>query len=400
MSGSKPKILIAVDWYLPGFKGGGPIRSIANLVAALSEDFDFFILTSDRDHGDKEAYPGIECDNWVQGNHGEQIWYCSPDQKSYRHLRSIMASVNYDLLYLNSMFSMYFTIFPMWISRATFPDKPVLLAPRGMLHAGALALKPAKKKAFLRLLRLLGLPKQLFFHATDEQEVMDIQRWMGAVDHVYTAPNLGPSALFAPISLHKETGKLRMVYLSRLSAKKGLDFLLERLKTQTSAIELLVAGPDEEKGYWEQCSRLVQQLPTNIQVHKMEAVPPPEAIQLIQSAHLFVLPTKGENFGHAILEAMAAGRPVLISDQTPWKDLEATYAGKVIPLEDAKAWQDCIREFAEMDHSTYQHWEVGARRFAMEHIQSNPGLAGNRHLFQTVLLAADAARAKSEGKQL
>ena len=52
----KIRILIFIDWFLPAYKAGGPIRSIANLVDNLHADFDFYIVTGDRDLGDKNPF--------------------------------------------------------------------------------------------------------------------------------------------------------------------------------------------------------------------------------------------------------------------------------------------------------------------------------------------------------
>ena len=49
---SRKKVLIAIDWYLPGYKAGGPIRSCASIINCLKNDFDFAVITSDTDFSD------------------------------------------------------------------------------------------------------------------------------------------------------------------------------------------------------------------------------------------------------------------------------------------------------------------------------------------------------------
>ena len=56
----KPRILVLTGCYLPGFRGGGPLRTIFNAVNSLHGDFDFHILTADRDLGDAAPYPGMD----------------------------------------------------------------------------------------------------------------------------------------------------------------------------------------------------------------------------------------------------------------------------------------------------------------------------------------------------
>ena len=106
------KLLILTDWYLPGFKAGGPIQSCRNLVEALDKDYSIYVLTSDRDLGDSTAYPGIEVDNWTRlGN----IWifYASPKSWSMKEIKRQILFVQPDIIHLNSAFSFRFTIQPL-----------------------------------------------------------------------------------------------------------------------------------------------------------------------------------------------------------------------------------------------------------------------------------------------
>jgi glycosyltransferase involved in cell wall biosynthesis len=392
MSDSRKKILVFIDWYLPGFKGGGPITSIANMVEALGGTYHFSIVTSDKDYGQKLPYEGIETDTWVEHNAHCRVWYCTRETSSYRHVRRIIAETNYDMLYLNSMFSLRYTIFPLWNSRSTKPEAPVLLAPRGMLHAGALGLKPLKKKLFLGALRLTGIYKQLTFQATDEQEILDIKGVFGPDSKVLKAPNL-PKVVQPPLQLlEKKPGQLRMVFLSRLTEKKGLHFLLEFLQNQTAEINLDIIGPDEEAGYWARCKLLIALLPPNVKVEQHPPLPPEEAMAHLRAAHCFVMPTLGENFGHAIFEALSAGRPVLISDQTPWRDLAARRLGFDIPLKHQQGYLDAIAQLVGMGQDEWAQWAQASWAFAAEFIANGGFVADNKALLEQVM-AEDKSQA-------
>jgi glycosyltransferase involved in cell wall biosynthesis len=361
------------------------------LVQALCHKFDFRILTSDTDYGAAGPYAGIPANVWVP-QPGCQVWYCARDAQSYRHVRTLLAAEPWDVLYLNSIFSLRYTIFPLWIARATFPDRRVVLAPRGMLHAGALALKPTKKRIFLKALRWMGLHKQIWFHATDAQEVADIQRVFGTQVKILEASNL-PQQLHAPEPLiDKRPGTLRMVYLSRISAKKGVLELLQALRHQTADIELGIYGPDEEPGYWARCEAAIAVLPANVRVEKHPALPPPEVAARLGSYHVFVMPTRGENFGHAIFEALAAGRPVVISDQTPWTGLESASAGAAIPLAETQAWVDAIGRFAAMAQGEWEAYAKGAYAYARDYAQRSDAVAQSEALFAAELGALPADR--------
>jgi glycosyltransferase involved in cell wall biosynthesis len=379
------RVLAMIDWYLPGFKGGGPIRSLANCVAALHGDFDFQVVTSACDHGERTPYAGITPDTWTTAPDGTPAWYCSADAASYRHMRSILASTRFDTLYLNSMFSLRYTLYPLWIARSMHPEATVILAPRGMLHAGALSLKPRKKRLFLGFLRLMGMHKQVVFHATDAQEVADVRRVFGEGVQVVCASNLPDAQQPALELIPKAAGELKLLYLSRISEKKGLHTLLAALAQQKARIALDVVGPDEEPGYWARCEALITRLPANVTVRKLPPVATAEGLVHVRAAHLFAMPTLGENFGHAIFEALSAGRPVLISDQTPWRDLSAKQAGLDLPLADTAGWAAAISRFAEMDQAAWEAYTRGAHAYASAHLADSTALAATKALLETRL---------------
>jgi glycosyltransferase involved in cell wall biosynthesis len=93
-------------------------------------------------------------------------------------------------------------------------------------------------------------------------------------------------------------------------------------------------------------------------------VPHRQVEQLINEHHLCVLPTLGENFGHAIFEALNAGRPVLISDQTPWCNLAEHHAGWDLPLSDENRFVQVLQQVADMDNEAFQQWSTGAWQYA------------------------------------
>jgi len=89
-----------------------------------------------------------------------------------------------------------------------------------------------------------------------------------------------------------------------------------------------------------------------------------EILNRISDYDAFVLPTLGENFGHVIFESLMSGIPVLISDQTPWRNLSATHAGWDIPLDRPEIFTEKIRELLAMDNTVHQQWRRGARSHA------------------------------------
>ncbi|MBX3256517.1 MAG: glycosyltransferase family 4 protein [Chitinophagaceae bacterium] len=366
------RILIFVDWYEPGFKGGGPIRSVANIVYNLHDRYEFFIFTSNRDLGETMPYKNITADVWTSANNA-CIFYASPKSLSWSAISSQIKSVAPDFIYLNGMYAKYYAIYPLLIKRLNITAAKVILAPRGMLQSGALQFKPAKKKLFLKLFSLLSIPRRIVGHATDEQEKNDIYKHLPGIRDVVILSNFSSIPKAEPLPVNKEKNILHAAFISRVSPKKNLLFLLLLLKEIKSSVNfhLTVIGNVEDEEYWEQCKNAISQLPPNIVVNYKGPINNNEVHDILNQHHIFVLPTLGENFGHAIFEALSAGRPVLISDQTPWRNLPDVKAGWDLPLSTASAFVDALNDIGEMDDGTFQVWSKGAWQLANDYINKS-----------------------------
>ena len=146
---SKLTVLSFVDYYLPGFKFGGPTRVLANTVEHLGEEFDFRIVTTDRDAGEAHPYAGIAVDSWVNVGYSE-VCYLPREMITYAKLRSMITAAKPDIIYLNSFFSPIFTIRPMILRRlGLIPNVPVIVAPRGEFSPGALESKLSRRSCLL-----------------------------------------------------------------------------------------------------------------------------------------------------------------------------------------------------------------------------------------------------------
>lgn len=108
---SKPgKILVFVDWYEPGFKAGGPIRSCVNFVHHMKDSYSLFVFTSDRDMGDGQAYPDVKTDQWIHAETRFELFYASPQFLNWGKIRRMINEISPDFIYLNSMFSIFFCL--------------------------------------------------------------------------------------------------------------------------------------------------------------------------------------------------------------------------------------------------------------------------------------------------
>lgn len=364
-----PKIVVLVDYYLPGYESGGPVRSISNMVDRLGDQFEFFILTRDRDRMDLKPYHGIRLHEWNRIGKAK-VYYVSGF--SLGAVRQAIGGIIPDIIYLNSFFSLSSTkvLILRWLG--LLPNVPIILAPRGEFSKGALRLKAHKKRAYIGLALKSGFYRDLIWHASTPREKQEIQRVVGNSCKVYVAANISPRVgLYDNPSTtikrpEKVSGQVRLAFLSRISPKKNLQFALETLQVLSGRIILHVYGPLEDKIYWQKCEGLIARLPDGVQVAYCGSVPHERVPNTLSQYHFFLLPTLGENFGFAILEALAAGCPVVISDQTPWFDLETKNIGWNLPLDDLHFWRTVLQRCVDMDDTTYGQMSQAARQFAME----------------------------------
>src|SRR5687768_14370742 len=142
---AKKKILIFIDWYLPGYKAGGPIQSCANLVAHLKDEFDFSIVTRDTDYCETIPYKTVKSDAWNLLPDGTRVYYFSGKKLNRKNIKKILDTEEYDDVYLNGIFSTYFTLTPLYYLNLR-KSRKVIIAARGMFARGALRVKRIKKK--------------------------------------------------------------------------------------------------------------------------------------------------------------------------------------------------------------------------------------------------------------
>lgn len=380
----KPRILVFNRSYLPGYRAGGPIRTLANMVARLGEEFDFRVVTLDRDAGDSRRYPDIP-DAWATvGN--AQVRYMPPGAVSLRALEQLVRQVSADVLYLNSFFDLRFTQKIFWLRRTgRLGDVPIVLAPRGEFSAGALGLKSVKKGAYLKLAKVLGLYENLLWQASTTYERADIRRHLPFVSDecIHEALNLAPAGVRAPVGppVRAPGEPLKVCFLSRISPKKNLDFALRVLAQAKTSILFTIYGPKSDPGYWMECEALVAKSPHNVLVTYGGEVHPSKVRELLAQQELFFFPTRGENYGHVIHEALDAGLPVLISDQTPWTDVTVRQVGWILPLEDEAAFARRIDDFARSDAGSVAEMRLRAQAFARERSEDEAALEANRRLF-------------------
>lgn len=390
---SMRRILVFNRYFIPGYRAGGPIRTLVNLIDRLGTEYDFRVVTLDRDYGDSNPYPNIPDDWTTVGN--AKVRYLSPRKVSFRTLERIIREVSPDVLYLNSFFDPMFTQRVLWLRRSGCVSAvPIILAPRGEFSAGALGLKTLKKTVYLKASEWLGIYNGLTWQASSARERADILARLQRVqnDAIVEAMNLAPLDVEVPIEFsEREAGApLKVCFLSRISPMKNLDFALRVLSKAKAEICFTIYGPKELPSYWTECERLIANLPSNVSVVYGDELHPSTVQPILVKHDLFLFPTRGENYGHVIHEALSAGLPVLISDQTPWGDVASRGVGWVLPLNDERAFACCIDDYAGWPPDKVAEIRSRARAYSLVRSDDHSALGANRRLFMDAIVRVGA----------
>jgi glycosyltransferase involved in cell wall biosynthesis len=376
----RQRILVFSDWYAPGYRAGGPIQSLVNLTSALSE-FDFFIVTSDTDHHSETPYTEVQANRWSTYREHIQVCYLSADKITRTDFERLLNEVRPDTIYLNSLFSPRFTLLPLRMLRQKPNDCSVIVAPRGMLKSSALKEKATKKKVFLILAKILGWYKDIHWHATNAAEADEIRRHMGGNPAIWIADNLSSAPIETLALKQKKSGQLNLLCLARISPEKGIEEALKFLegKDWNGQLAVDLIGAQQSPPFLNRCQEIANGL-TGVNCRFLGEMHPSEVAKRWKDYHFLYLPTRGENFGHAIAESFNHGTPVIISDQTPWRNLEERGVGWDLPLQ-TKEFGDIVQHCVEMDQSAYDAMAHRAWSYAQEIGQKLDRLQSTRELF-------------------
>ncbi|MBK7382044.1 MAG: glycosyltransferase family 4 protein [Flavobacteriales bacterium] len=342
----KPQVLTFIDWYKPFYKAGGPVRSMVNLVDHLSDRVDFHIVTGDRDYTASSSPSDLRRDQWVTSDRGEQVWYAALKGRTMGRLKQLITERKWDVVYINGLYSKWSTIAPLWILRRTKQRR--IVAVRGMLAAGPMKQSAAKKRAFLLAMKTTGCFKGVEFQATNAEEMEDIRKWIDKDVKIHLVPNLGRKIdSTGPVPIEKKAGELRLVSVARIAPEKNTHFAIERLQGISGEVRFDLYGTVYDQAYWKRCQDAVAKLPPNITVKWHGHIEQDQVADALSAAHALYMPSVGENFGHTMLEALVVGRPLLISDRTPWKGLEQRQAGWDLPLEEPERFAQVLNALVE-----------------------------------------------------
>lgn len=210
---------------------------------------------------------------------------------------------------------------------------PVVLSPHGTLEPWALRHRGLRKLVGWHLYQRRNVLHSAVLHATAERECQGFAR-LGLSNPVAVIPNPVEIPVLSDLSEHPRAAdrRRRALFLSRMHPVKGLDLLLEAwLRVRPPAWELVIAGTGKREycaGLEEQVRRLGLTGEVSFPGHVEGAA----KWALYRSSDLFVLPSRSENFGLVVAEALAAEIPAIATDAAPWSMLPRLGCGWCVPV--------------------------------------------------------------------
>jgi glycosyltransferase involved in cell wall biosynthesis len=323
------RVLMTCGAFEPGYRAGGPIRSAAHIVDTAPDDIDLQVVTRDRDLGASRPYAGLSGARVWRGR--AQVHYLNLARpRHWLRLWRQLRRTRFDLMYCNSFWNVPFTVVPVFAARLRLIRVAhILLAPRGELLPGALAHKARKKDLFRggwgRFLAGTGVT----WHASADDEA---DRIRAMFPHAAVLVNDDQTALpHQPLPAQPPADEPRLVYLGRLSPNKNLDLTIRGLSRLDVPVRFDIYGPVDDAAYWAHCRSLIDRLPSMVECQYHGPVEPHQVRTVFAGYDAFVLPTRGENFGHVIVESLSASCPVICSAHTPWTEVLRGGGGVVLP---------------------------------------------------------------------
>jgi glycosyltransferase involved in cell wall biosynthesis len=382
---SPPRITIFTRGYPPAYLRGGPARSVFALVEALAADFRFSVITSAFDDPAAGPMRSVKRSQWSTFGHA-MIWYERRYRISAWRTATLLKETEPQLVYLNSFFDYRFTILPLFITRMTSRKTPVVLAPRGEFSAGALALRWQKKRVFIAVFRILGLHKAVTWHASTIREKEDIERVFGTGTRSHVAINLRTGLSVGEEQNHEQRPGAdphccSLVFFSRIVPKKNVATVIRAMPLVKGKAHLSIAGPIEDARYWAECLELIDNTGNPDIIKYVGSIPADGAISFLGRFDLFVFPTLGENFGHVVLESLAAGTPVIVGSDTPWDQIETVGAGWTCEAASPEAVAELIERFLALDEGARMRMCTVARALAGQVLNDARGVDANRAMF-------------------
>lgn len=313
------KIIQICAAYKPAYVYGGPTMSVSKLSEELVKaGQDVTVLTTTANGKSELAVPTDE----AQLVDGVKVHYFKRWTKDHTHfspalfwfLHKTIRNAKRQtpnpklIIHIHAWWNLV-SIFSCLIAK--LHGVKIILSPRGMLTSYSLNNRNSKFKDIIHSLLGKRLLKHCHIHATSKKELEDVAQTC-EVNEITVIPNF----IEFPKSIQDQTTqseKYRLLFLSRIEQKKGLELLFEALAQTNINYQLSIAGTGEIS-YIENLKELTKKLHIHQYIKWIGHINGNDKFQLMTRNDLLVLPSYNENFANVVIEVLAVGTPILISD--------------------------------------------------------------------------------------
>jgi glycosyltransferase involved in cell wall biosynthesis len=361
------RILHVVPSYYPAARYGGPIHSVHGLARALAaRGHDVHVYTTNVDGPSNADVPlrvPVDLDDvsvWYFPSRVGRRFYLSIDMN--RALYENIAS--FDVVHTHSVFLWPTTA----AARAARAHRvPYVLAPRGMLVADLIRRRRSlAKRAWIAAFERRNVDAAAAIHATSKLEADDIERLGLSCQKVVIVGN-GAYMPVPEVGAHKDLAPIghqcpTILFLGRINWKKGLDRLIPAMVHLPDA-KLIVAGHDDE-GYRAAMETLAGELGVTSRVSFVGPVYGRRKWTLLMTAGVLALPSYSENFGNVVLEAMAAGCPVVVTPEVGLASIARDSGAGLVTPGDARLLANALRDVLSNPTAARAMGEAGRKTVA------------------------------------
>ena len=278
------------------------------------------------------------CENPVKLNNKITVNFIESGTGGFFKKNNVIENIHCDLLHANGLWE---SLCHNTIKLALKKNIPYIVSPHGMLEPWSLKQGKLKKRLALKLFQFNALKKATCIHATAPMEIVNLRK-LGLKNPIAMIPNGVNIDEFPSTFPLKEINRKKILFLSRIHVKKGIENLIRAWELIDKEIKkdwkIEIIGNGDENYIQSLKDKIISKNLTK-EIEIKEPVFGEDKIKLFREASLFVLPTFSENFGIVIAEALASYTPVITTKGTPWGDLKKTNSGwwidfGIAPLKD------------------------------------------------------------------
>jgi glycosyltransferase involved in cell wall biosynthesis len=365
---SKPKVLIVYHTYLPSEFAMGPVSAIRHLIQCMGQDYEITLLTLNHDFISGERL--FANDHHVVSTDRAIIEYLPRGIAGLRILWRRLREPH-DVLEIHSGFDRYLAIPALALTRmGVVNGRRAFHSPHGIFLPIDMSRGALKKRLYCALADIVHLYRNVVHLASSPGETADIRRWHRRPQRIIEMPHFvdAHAGTHTVPQRQKSAQTLKIAFVGRIALQKNFLFAIEVVRALGMKSEMDVFG-EADPDYQPACEAALMAGKGLCEITLYGHVPQKTLLDILPNYDVLLHPTLGENFGYSIIEALSLGLPVLLSDKSPWLDVEAFHAGWIIPVSDKAAFVARLTQIYNMGPE-WQALRDGALKYAREKVDN------------------------------